>query len=312
MTTVAGSRADDASRGRQNSSLEALVLAHEAKVRKRHNKWRRFPWIPAAILAALVVSAVGATWLAPHDPVEFDISNGFVPPVWQDGGSWDHILGTDRLGRDLFSRLLYGGRIALLVAGISISFSLLFGVSLGLAAGFMGGIVDGVISRLVDGMLSMPSLLFAMLLAAIIGPGLQTVIIVIAAFTWMQYTRLVRGEVLSLRNREYVQLARVAGLSQFQIMMKHMLPNTLNIIVILATLELGSVITFEASLSFLGFGVQPPTPTWGALLSEGRQFMVDAWWLAFFPGVAITLVIVSGNLFGDWLRDATDPRMRQG
>lgn len=295
-----------------HSSLEELVLAHEASLRKRHSRIRRFPWVPAGILSLLLVSALGAPWLAPHDPIAFDVADGFAPPVWQEGGTWDHILGTDRLGRDLFSRLLHGGRIALLVATISISFSLVVGVSLGLAAGFIGGIVDGVISRLVDGMLSLPSLLFAMLLAAIVGPGLHTVIVVIAAFTWMQYTRLVRAEVLSLRNREYVQLARVAGLSKFQIMLKHMLPNTLNIIVILATLELGAVISFEASLSFLGFGVQPPTPTWGALLSEGRQFMVDAWWLAFFPGVAITLVIMSGNLFGDWLRDATDPRMRQG
>jgi peptide/nickel transport system permease protein len=264
------------------------------------------------ILTLLVVSAVGATVIAPYEPEEFTLSEGFRPPFWMEGGSADHILGTDRIGRDLFSRLLYGGRIALLVASIAITFSLLVGVSLGLLAGFSGGIVDQVISRFVDGMLALPSLLFAMMMAAIVGPGLQTVILVIAAFTWMQYARLVRGQVLSLKQRDYVQLARVAGASRLQIMLRHMLPNTLNTIVILATLEIGTVITFEASLSFLGFGVQPPTPTWGAMLSEGRNFMSNAWWLAFFPGLAITFVIMSGNLFGDWLRDVTDPRLRQG
>ena len=297
--------------GGASPAIEALVASHERSVRRRHSRLRRFPWVPAGILSILLLTAIAAPWLAPHTFDAFDITQGFVPPIWLEGGTWDHILGTDRLGRDVFSRLLFGGRIALFVAFISISSSLVIGVTLGLVAGYVGGIVDHVISRIVDGMIALPVLLFAILLAAILGPGLKTVIIVIATFTWMSYTRLVRGEVLSLRTRDYVLLAQVGGANRFQIMRQHMLPNALNVIVILATLELGGVITFEASLSFLGFGVQPPTPTWGAMLAEGRNFMVDAWWLAFFPGVAISFVILSGNLFGDWLRDALDPRLRQ-
>jgi peptide/nickel transport system permease protein len=294
------------------AAFEDLVASHERAVKRRHSRLRTFPWIPATILAVMLVCAIGAPMLAPYQPDEFNLREGFRPPVWVSGGTWDHALGTDRTGRDEFSRLLYGSRIALLVASIAITFSLVVGVTLGMVAGFAGGIIDHIIMRFVDGMLALPSLLFAMLLAAIVGPGLRTVIIVISAFSWMQYARLVRGLVLSLKQRDYVQLAKVAGASQLQIMLRHMLPNTLNIIVILATLEIGSVITFEASLSFLGFGVQPPTPTWGAMLSEGRNFMVDAWWLALLPGLAITFVIMSGNLFGDWLRDITDPRLRQG
>jgi peptide/nickel transport system permease protein len=269
------------------------------------------PWPVVVIFGVFVTTAIFAPVIAPYDPNEFDLAVKLRPPAWQEGGSTDHLLGTDSLGRDVLSRLIWGARISVTVALLAIASSLLVGVPLGLLAGYLGGWVDHAIMRFVDIMLCLPALLFAALIAAAFSPGLQTVIVVIALFSWMSYTRLIRGDILSLKERDYVQLAKVAGCSTPRILIRHILPQLINIIVILATLEIGGVIGFEATLSFLGFGVPPSNPTWGAMLSEGRNFLIDAPWLAFAPGVTIMLVILSCNLLGDWLRDTLDPRLRQ-
>ena len=292
-------------------TIEDVVARHERTVRRRQSIARKVPWHAVAILSLLLFCAAAAPLIAPHSPNAFDLDRKLQPPFWQAGGTSAHILGTDSLGRDVFSRVIYGARISVVVVFFAIISSLSIGVPLGMIAGYMGGWLDAFIMRVVDVMLSLPALLFAALLAAAFKPGLKTVIIVIAAFSWMGYARIVRGQILSLKERDYVALAKVGGANTLRILWSHMLPQIVSTLVILASLEIGSVIAFEATLSFLGFGVTPPTATWGAMLSDGRKYIIDAWWLAVVPGVAITLVILSANLFGDWLRDTLDPRLRQ-
>ena len=276
--------------------------------------WRRIRQYPVVSLFVLVmlliIPGLFADWLAPHDPIQGSIPNRLNPPVLF-GGSWTYPLGTDRLGRDILSRIMHGAKVSLTISLIGIVLGGVLGTSLGLIAGYYRGWVDAVIMRLVDITLALPSILLALVLAVAFGPSFQTVIFVVAFVLWALYARQVRGEVLSIRERDFVARARVAGASHSRIILRHVLPNVANTIVVLATLQVGSVILLEASLSFLGLGIPRPTPAWGLMVADGRQLIVSAWWIAFFPGLAIMLTVFALNLMGDWLRDRLDPKLKQ-
>ena len=277
---------------------------------------RRYPLIPLAILIfVLALPGVFATqitdaWL--QDPLEGRLTERLTPPVWQEGGSWDHPLGTDKVGYDIASRIIHGARVSLIVAGLSILTGGLVGTLLGLVAGYFGGWWDHIIMRLVDIKLSIQAVLLALVLVSVMGPGFHTVIIVIALVLWVRYARLVRGEVLALKTQDFVAKARVAGASDFRIMIRHLFPNVVNTIIVLATLEVGQVILLEAGLSFLGVGIPRPTPAWGLMVADGRNLIAagNGWWISLFPGLAILLTVLSMNLLGDWLRDRLDPKLR--
>lgn len=248
--------------------------------------------------------------LAPHDPERIDLLQRLKSPAWSGGGTTDHIFGTDHLGRDILSRTIYGARVSLLVVTTTIPLSAVFGTAVGLIAGWRRGLLDAALMRLVDLQLALPAILFAILIASVFGAGLRNVIVVIVIWSWAGYARLVRGEVLSLRERDFVLAARCYGASGVTIILRHLLPNVVNSIVILATLEVSSVILIEASLSFLGVGVAAGTPSWGTMVAEGRNYITLAWWPIWIPGLAILVISLTGNLMGDWLRDALDPRLR--
>ena len=292
-------------------ALPGPTLAQRARDRLRG--LRRLPllWI-FILLVVVLIPGVLAPVLAPYDPVQdADPIRRLAPPVWLEGGAWDHVLGTDRQGRDILSRLIYGARIALLVSLSSLALSALIGVTMGLVSGWYGGWVDHVIQRIVDIKASVPDILIALLLVSVFGASIYIAVAVIVFFLWNRYTRVVRAEILSLRGRDFVMRAKVTGASNARIMMKHLLPNVLNTVIVLATLQVGFVILLESTLSFLGVGIPRPTPAWGVMISDGRDYVVIAWWVSFFPGVAIFLSVLSLNLFGDWLRDSLDPKLRQ-
>ncbi len=272
---------------------------------------RGFPWTAASILLLVLVCAVGGPFLTPHAPDAISLRDAMQPPVWQEGGSTRFLLGTDNLGRDILSRIIAGARISVTIAAYAILLSGFIGALLGMAAGYFGGIVDAVISRLIDIQMSVPALPLAMLFAAVLPPGEGMVVLVIVLTYWTWYARIVRGDVLSLRERDYIALAKVAGVSTPTIFWRHLTPNILNIMLVLATLQFGSVIVFEAGLSFLGLGIQPPQVSWGGMLADGRNFIEVAWWLITVPGIAIMAACLASNLLGDWLRDTFDPMRRQ-
>jgi peptide/nickel transport system permease protein len=263
------------------------------------------------VLTAVCLAAVFADFIAPRRPDATSLATRLRPPFWLEGGSPSHPLGTDDLGRDILSRLVYGARVSLVVALFSVLASGTIGVGLGLLAGYVGGRVDTIIMRVTDASLAVPIVLIALLFVVTLGPGFVNIIIALACLLWSRYTGIIRGEVLTLRKRDFVALARIAGASRRRIIVRHILPNTMNTAVVLMTLNLGIVILVEASLSFLGAGVPPPTPAWGSMVAEGRNYVVSAWWLSFFPGLAILLTVLSFNLLGDWLRDRLDPTLRQ-
>ena len=282
---------------------------------------RRYPVLPVAILLlVLVLPAIFADWVAPHDPVVGSLSDRLAPPFWVEaqgegiyatpGGSLEHMLGTDKQGRDILSRIIYGARVSLTVAAISIFLAGILGTTLGLVAGYFGGNIDHLVMRAVDICLSMPAILFALVLAVVLGPSFQTVIIVIVTIFWSRYARLVRGETLSIKSQDFVARARVAGASNLRIIARHVFPNIVNTIIVLATLEVGQVILLESTLSFLGAGLPRPTPAWGLMVADGRELLVTSWWLTVWPGTAILLSVLSMNLLGDWLRDRLDPKLR--
>ncbi len=271
-----------------------------------------FPTVPVAILSFLVFIAVFANVLAPYNPEIGSLGDRFRPPAWQAGGSSAHLLGTDHIGRDVLSRLFFGARVSLVVGFTAVVFAGIVGTALGILAGYMGGWVDQVIMRVTDTWLALPALTFAIFLAAIIGPSEMNIIIILGLVYWTRYARVVRGEVLSLKERDFVRLAIVAGCSRWTIMRRHILPNVVNSAIVLATLMLGVVIVTEASLSFLGVGVPPPKPAWGLMLADGKKgLMAGYWWLTVLPGTGIMLLVLSANLLGDWLRVKFDPQLRQ-
>ncbi len=265
----------------------------------------------ALLMAILVMPAVLAPWLAPHDPLEGRLAHKLKPPAWLPGGDWTYPLGTDPLGRDMLSRLIHGARVSLSVSLVAILIGGIVGTALGLVAGYFGGWTDTLIMRGVDVAFSMPTILLALVLAAVIGPSFQTVILIVALLLWARYARQVRGEVLSVRERDFVAQARIVGCSHLRIIASHVLPNVTNTLIVLATLQVGYVILLEGTLSFLGVGIPPPSPAWGLMVATGRGLIVSAWWVSFFPGLAIVLTVLILNLLGDWLRDRFDPRLRQ-
>ena len=295
-----------------SSSTQAVSLAPQLPSRFSGFSRRNFPIIPTVILGCIAFMAIFANQLAPHNPEVGLLTARFHPPFWQTGGSTDHLLGTDQLGRDVLSRLIFGARVSMVVGFTAVIFAGVVGTTLGIMAGYLGGWVDQVIMRVVDAWLALPALTFAIFLAAIIGPSMWNIVIILGLVYWTRYARVVRGEVLSLKEREFVRLAIVAGCSKWTIMRRHILPNVINSAIVLATLMLGVVIVTEASLSFLGVGVPPPQPAWGLMLSDGKQgLMVGYWWLTVMPGTCIMLMVLSANLLGDWLRVKFDPQLRQ-
>lgn len=272
---------------------------------------RRWPVIPAMILTLLFVTAVFTPWLAPHPPLKATIAERFAPPVWYAEGTSNHILGGDTVGRDVLSRLMFGARISLLVAAIALVTGTIVGTALGLVSGYFGGLVDEAIMRIVDVWFGLPFVLVALVIAVILKPSLTTMMALLALFTWAGFVRNVRAEVLSLKTRDYVTIAKVAGAPASRIMLAHILPGVINTVLVLASLRAGQLILTEAFLSFLGAGIPPPTATWGSMIADGRGYLTDAWWVSVFPGIAIGLTVMSLNFMGDWMRDKLDPRLRQ-
>jgi len=271
-----------------------------------------FPLVPVLIIIGLAFVAIFADVLAPYDPEVGMLAARFRPPAWQVGGSIEHLLGTDHLGRDVLSRLIFGARVSMVVGFTAVIVAGVIGTGLGIVSGYLGGWVDQLIMRITDTWLALPALTFAIFLAAITGPSEMNIVIILGAVYWTRYARVIRGEVLSLKEREFVKLAIVAGCSKRTIMTRHILPNVLNSAIVLGTLMLGVVIVTEASLSFLGVGVPPPKPAWGLMLSDGKKgLMVGYWWLTVLPGTCIMLMVLSANLLGDWLRVKLDPQLRQ-
>lgn len=258
----------------------------------------------ASTIVVIFLTAIFAYLIAPFDPGETDIAIKLSPP------SFKHLLGTDQLGRDVFSRMLYGSRVSLSVGFVAVSISLFIGIIVGSIAGYYGKMVDSVLMRFVDIMMCFPAFFLMLTVIALLGPKIHHVMIVIGATSWMGTARFVRAEFLSLRERDFVQAAKVLGVSDKGIIFRHMLPNALAPVFVTATIDMATAILIEASLSFLGFGVQPPAPSWGNILTEGRIYIFDAWWLTLFPGLAILITVLSFNLFGEGLRDALDPRLR--
>jgi len=281
----------------------------------RSRAWRKLVRNPAAIAGVLILlvvigAAVAAPYVAPHDPMRQSLLRRFTPPVWVSGGNPAYLLGTDQVGRDILSRIIYGARISLVVGVSAVAVSLVVGVTLGLLSGFLRGRVDAVVMTVVDVTLSFPPLLLALAFVAALGPSLLTIIVVLGLTGWERYTRVVRAEVLALREKDFVEAARAMGASPLRMILRHLLPNTFSSIIVMSTLQVAQAILQEAALSFLGVGTGSAHPTWGQMITLGRDFVSVAWWLATFPGLAILLTVLAINLVGDRLRDALDPRVR--
>ncbi len=270
----------------------------------------RKPYLGFCCLVIFFFTVVFAEVISPHDPYEGDLMKTTLPPVWEEDGTMEHLLGTDMLGRDVLSRLIYGSRISLLISVGCISIYGTIGVILGLISGFTGGRTDMFIMRLADFWLSLPGVIVLFMIAAVTGPSAKAIVLTIGIMGWPNYARIVRGECLSLKQRDFVKLARIAGCGNFRIMFSHILPNVVNTIIILATIEIGGIIVLTAAMSFLGLGTQPPSCDWGLMLAEGRQYITYAWWLITFPGIAIVIAVLGFNLTGDWLREVLDPKQK--
>ena len=305
------------------SEISTTYRAAAANDQFRSRSWfgivyaflRRWPILPGIVLAALVFSAIFAPWIAPQAPNVQALRDRNAPPIWMadEEGKWtqSYLLGADQVGRDVLSRIIHGARISLAVAGIALLSGLLVGVTLGLVAAWYGGFIDEIIARAVDIWHALPFLLVAIVVVTLFGGSLTVLMGVLAMVSWAGFVRNVRADVLTLREREYVLMARVCGASPARVIVRHILPGVVPTIMVIATLAVGGLILTEATLSFLGAGIPAPTPSWGLMVSEGREYLTTAWWSSFFPGLAIFLVVMSLNFMGDWIRDFTDPRLRQ-
>ena len=273
--------------------------------------WRLKWGLVAAVLMLLIIGvSAAAPWIAPYSPVEVDIRHRLAPPAWMDRGTPDHVLGTDQIGRDLLSRMIYGGRVSLLIGVSAVLVSSTIGVLLGLGAGYFGPRVDWTIMTLVNVMLTFPFVLLALAVIAVLGPSLVNMVIVLGVADWPLYARVIRAETMTLRERDFMTAARALGMSHLRIIFRQLLPNLVSVIVVIATLQVARVIILESFLSFLGLGVQPPTPAWGNMLGDGRVYLLNSWWIAAFPGLAIFITTLTINLMGNALRDWLDPHMK--
>ena len=272
---------------------------------------RTWPLVPMFLIALLLIAAIFAELLTPYNPEKDDLISRNIPPMWQEGGSSEHILGTDPLGRDMLTRIIHGARISLLIATIVLSIGTVIGLLVGLAAGYLGGTLDEILMRIVDFTFAVPFILVALVTVIVYGQSFTLVIILLTIFSWNGVARQARAETLSLKTLDYVAASLVAGASVWRIMYRHVMPGLINTIIVVTTLRLGSLILTEASLSFLGVGIPPPTPAWGVMVAEGRNYIYTEWWISFLPGLAIMLTVLAFNFLGDWFRDRFDPRLRQ-
>jgi peptide/nickel transport system permease protein len=287
----------------------ALPEVEPRAVRARRSQ--RLPLFSLGVIGAFVALALLAPLLGLSNPQEQSLRKRFRPPVWEERGTWEHPLGTDRLGRDMLSRIIWGARVSLAAGVVTVLLASAFGAAVGLVAGYYGGRVDIALMRFTDATMSFPVILLALILAVTVGPSFTNVVVAIAVILWARYARVIRAQVLTLMQLDFIAQSRIAGAGGWRIITRHLFPNTLNTLVVLVTLQIGYVIIVEASLSFLGAGIPPPTPAWGSMISEGREYVTSAWWASFFPGLAILLVVLAFNLIGDWLRDTLDPKLRQ-
>ena len=295
----------------QLQQQEALLQIDEPSfISRAYTKFRQWPYIPAAILAILVFAALAAPLISPYDPVKGDLRAREKPPLFF-GGTTEHLFGTDNQGRDIFSRIIHGARVSMSFAAVTMLLSVALGAVIGSISGYFGGHVDEALMRLVDLQNAIPFILAALVVVSVFGASFSTLLIIIAIFSWGPTARQIRGEILQLKQMDYVALARIAGASSPRIIFKHLLPGVTNTLIVVATLGTGQIILTEATLSFLGVGIPPPKPAWGSMVSFGRNYIDSAWWIAVIPGLAIALVVVSLNFLGDWLRDYFDPRLRQ-
>jgi peptide/nickel transport system permease protein len=291
--------------------VSRVLTLPDAEVQPQSPPRGRPPVVSLAIIGVFVLVGIFAPLLSPADPYEQTLRLRFRPPVWEDRGSWAHPLGTDRLGRDVLTRIMWGSRISLAAGVLTVLLASAVGAAIGLVAGYYGGRIDAGLMRVTDATLSFPVILLALILAVTVGPSFTNVVIAIAVILWARYARVIRSQVLTLMELDFIAQARLAGAGGWRIITRHLLPNTLNTLVVLVTLQVGYVIIVEASLSFLGAGIPPPTPAWGSMIAEGRDVVTSAWWVSMFPGLAILLVVLAFNLLGDWLRDTLDPKLRQ-
>ncbi len=294
-----------------DATLVVQQPAVPARIARKLWQFRRWPLIPMFFLVLFVFTGIFAPLIAPHDPERGGLRDRNLPPAWEEGGSSEFLLGTDHLGRDMLSRVIFGARISLAVAGVTLGVGMVIGVASGLIAGWYGGWLDEFLMRIVDIKLAIPTILLALVLVLALGQSFLIIVAILAIAVWPRFARNVRGEVLQLKTMDFVALAKVAGASTPRILFIHIFPGVINTLIVLATLEVGIVILLESTLSFLGAGVPPPTPAWGSMVSDGRDRLAVAWWISTMPGLAIMLVVLSMNLFGDWLRDRLDPRLRQ-
>ncbi|HEU0020190.1 MAG TPA: ABC transporter permease [Dehalococcoidia bacterium] len=290
-------------------ATNSIALTRRSSVADWRGRVRRLklPWVAIFILTVMLVCAGFAPWLAPHDPTDKDILNNRIAP----GVTLEYPLGTDVLGRDILSRLIYGARTTVFISLVALGTGAAVGTVLGLMSGYLGGWTDAIIMRVADAAMGFPTILVAMVIVVILGQGTENIIIAITVTVWARFSRMIRGDVMTVKNNDYVILSQIIGVATPVIILRHVFPNVVNTLMVITSLQVGQVILLEASLSFLGLGLAPGAPAWGIMVAEGRNVILDLWWLSLFPGVAITIVVMAFNFAGDWLRDTLDPKLRR-
>ena len=281
--------------------------AHRIWPLQRRARQHRLPWIPMIIMGVVLLCAIFAPLLAPYDPNQIDLRVSRIAP----GQDWAHPLGTDIMGRDMLSRLIFGAQTATKISLLSLAAGMLVGTSLGLVSGYKGGILDAIIMRAADAVLGFPTIMAALIVVVILGAGIEAIIVAMVTTVWARFARMIRGDVLAVKDQDFVTISKITGVSTPVIIMRHIFPNTVNTLMVVTSILVGQVILLEASLSFLGLGLEPGAPAWGIMVAEGRTVILSLWWLALFPGLAITIIVLAFNFFGDWLRDTLDPKLRR-